>query len=221
MNRNAIPSPIPYIALAGVCAGALAGSQFFPDFFFPAFGSWVIGLFWDLAALGAAWRAWGLYQALWKGRAEAIARIEFLLRNRNSQKIQMGSSADTAGRTLSRVIRNADEDLKEINPDFTLDSLIRLSGFLPNLLDEIQSETDAKIRLGVVGAYLGETACRLWGWQWKFQSETSLRQFEYLVSILEKGKDRVDPFELAGELFSNKLKSGDLIQKLGIKEEAS
>jgi uncharacterized membrane protein YeaQ/YmgE (transglycosylase-associated protein family) len=143
----------------------------------------------------------------------AIVLIKKILQGRDSKTYLSGPSADRAGRTLGRVVRNADEDLREMAPDFTAASLGRLPGFLPELLDEIKTETDAAIRLGIVGAYLGETACRLWGWQWNFRADTQLRQFEYLASVLERKGARVDPFGLAGELFSGTLKPKELIQR--------
>ena len=148
------------MALAGVSLMALAGTQFFPSVFFPALPDWAAGLTWDLVALACITRVWFLYKATWKRRTTARLIIEKSIHDRNPQRCLTGSSADTAQRTLSRVIRNSDEDLREIIPDFTAASLHRLSGFLPKLLDEIQNETDARIRLGVVGTYLGETACR-------------------------------------------------------------
>jgi hypothetical protein len=222
LSARANPSPTPYLALAGVCLAALAGTQFFPSVFFPGLPLWVSGLIWDLAALACATRVWFLDKETGKRRSAAMLLLELSIRDRDSQSCLTGPSADTAQRTLGRVIRNADEDLREINPDFTAASLRRLSGFLPRLLDEIQTETDAKIRLGVVGAYLGETACRLWDWQWNFRSDPALKQFNYLASTLERKGAQADPFGLALEFFSCRLKPKDLIQKLGKKEgEAS
>ncbi len=209
------PSPTPYLALSGLCLAAMAGNQLFPLFFFPAFAPWVSGLALDLLALSSALRAWVLYQALWKRRATALGLVEKILQGRDPKTFRTGSSADTAQRTLSRVIRNADEDLREISPDYSAASLSRLADFLPKLLDEMNTETDAMIRLGVAGAYIGETACRLWEWEWKFQADPSLRQFEYLASILDRQGISVDPFELAQKCYSGKMKAKDLAAKLG------
>jgi hypothetical protein len=209
------PSPIPYLALSGVCLAAMAGDQLFTFFFFPAFAPWVAGLALDLLALFSALRAWVLYQALWKRRTDALNLVEKILRGRDAKTFKTGPSADTAQRTLSRVIRNADEDLREIAPDYSEVSLSRLADFLPKLLDEMNTETDAMIRLGVAGAYIGETACRLWKWEWKFQADPSLRQFEYLASVLERQGASIDPFELAQQCFSGKMKAKELTVKLG------
>jgi hypothetical protein len=213
LTGKAFSSPTPYLILAGICLAAPVGNRFFPAFFYPVFAPWGVALVGGLAAIAASARAWFLYRAIGKRRKNAMVLMKKILQGRDSKTFLSGSSADRAGRTLGRVLRNTDEDLREMRPDFTVASLERLSGFLPELLDEIKSETDAAIRLGIVGAYLGETACRLWGWQWNFRADPSLRQFDYLASALERKGARMDPFELAGELFSGTLKPKELIQR--------
>lgn len=213
MTGKASSSPTPYLILAGICLAAPVGNRFFPDFFYPAFAPWGLALVGGLVGIAAISRAWFLYRGIRKKRMGAIVIMKKILQDRDSKTLLIGSFADRAGRTLGRVVRNADEDLREMRPDFTAASLGRLSGFLPELLDETKTETDAAIRLGIVGAYLGETACRLWGWQWNFRADTQLRQFEYLASVLERKGVLVDPFGLAEKLFSGTLNSKELIQR--------
>jgi hypothetical protein len=220
LNRKLFPLPAAYYFLSVLCLAAPAGQKLFPSMVFPAFAPPVVSLAGMVSALGFALRGLTLGRAMFRKRREARSLVRKALQERNPSGYLTGPAADGAGRTLSRVLRNADEDLREINPDFSLESLFRLVGLLPLLLDEIRNEKEAKIRLGVVGAYLGETAGRLWGWQWKFQSDPALRQFEFLASVLEQGEDRVDPFELAGELFEGNLKPRVLVEKLDPKKRS-
>jgi hypothetical protein len=123
------------------------------------------------------------------------------------------NDVDLAGRNISRLVRNSDEDLREIRPDFSFDSIERLRRVLPFLLDEIHNEESARIRLGVVGTYLGEFLCRSGQWQWFFKCDPALRQFGYLTSVVRREGRELDPYAWAALLFSGSRKSVDFLKE--------
>lgn len=120
-----------------------------------------------------------------------------------------------AGRLITRLVRNSEVDLAEIKPDLSLDSLSRLKRVVPELLDEIHNEEDARIRLGIVGVYIGETLCRTKGWQWDFKARPALHQFTYQASRLKKGETTLDVFEKAAELMTGRLPWGSFLKEVG------
>ncbi len=120
----------------------------------------------------------------------------------------------TAGRYITRLVRNADEDLKEIKPDFTIESLGRLQGYLPELLGEVEDEESARILLGIVGVYLGETLCRNDHWQWFFKPAPELKQFVYLASEIHKEGKKADPFVLSAEVLTGSRSVHDILKGL-------
>ncbi len=152
------------------------------------------------ASLGF-FRYWNRLQQRTSAKALLGQVLERLPGLKNKGPVEAGQS----GRIISRMVRNADMDLREIGPDFTVDSIKRLNRFLPLLLDEIQNEEDAFIRIGVVGTYLGETKCRVGDWEWFFKEDPSLRQFGYLASVIrkkaagEEALDLGDPFGMAAQ----------------------
>jgi hypothetical protein len=82
------------------------------------------------------------------------------------------------------------------------------------LLTEIENEEDARIRLGVVGTYLGETYCRNGGWKWFFRPDPSLRQFSYLASVIRKQGREIDPFAWAGDLMTGKRNIHEIMKEI-------
>jgi hypothetical protein len=120
-----------------------------------------------------------------------------------------------AGRLITRLVRNSEVDLGEMKPDFSLSSLSRLRRVVPELLDEIHNEEDARIRLGIVGVYIGETLCRARGWQWDFKAQPSLRQFTYQASRLIKDGKTLDVFQKAAELMTGRLDWGSFLKEVG------
>lgn len=134
-----------------------------------------------------------------KRRSAARVLIRKAAEKRCAEPKADDNDINSAGRLIARLVRNADEDLMEIKPDFSIASLRRLQRFLPVLLDEIENEEDALIRVGVVGTYLGEVACRNFQWQWKFKADPALKQFSYIVSAVQKGGHEVDPYTMASD----------------------
>ena len=106
-------------------------------------------------------------------------------------------------------------DLEEMRPDFSLASLSRLRAVIPALLDEILTEEDARIRLGIVCVYIGETLCRTQGWQWDFRAQPSARQFTYLASRLVKEGKELDVFHWAGSFLAGKAGTKELMKEVG------
>lgn len=182
-------------------------AQFFPALspFAVEFLSVVLGV---VAAFLGLSRGWDILQR----RVWARELVRQAAANRHAAKNPEINDVNNAGRLISRLVRNADEDLLEIRPDFSGASLRRLQRYLPALLDEIENEEDARIRLGVVGTYLGETACRNSQWQWSFKADPALRQFGYLASAIRKDGKEVDPYAWAGELLHSKKKMKDWLE---------
>lgn len=176
----------------------------YPASFFPAVPAGAIELITVFggaltAAMGFA-RAWAILQR--RSRARMFLQDVGVVPAKEPSENDLANS----GRFISRLVRNAESDLAEIKPDFTVGSLRRLSRFLPVLLEEIQSEEDARVRLGVVGVYLGETACRQLGWQWEFRTDPASKQFTYLASRLRKGDRTLEVFGPARGLMMGTVK---------------
>jgi hypothetical protein len=153
------------------------------------------------------------YKKINRRRQKALDLITAIIKNRQALLDPSENEVVLAGRVVSRLTRNADEDLREIGADFSLESLGRLSDYLPLLLDEVEVEQDALIRLGVVGTYLGETLCRHRGWNWFFKPDPRLRQFSYLSSIIRRGNRELDPYGWAADLFSRRRRADELLNE--------
>lgn len=199
-------SPIPYFLLTALLGLVPVLNNKYPAQYFPAVSPGLVellsvGLGVVAAFLGLS-RAWDILVR----RSLARELVRQAVAGRQAAQEAETNDINNAGRLISRLVRNADEDLLEIKPDFSMASLGRLQRYLPALLDEIGKEEDAHIRLGIVGTYLGETACRNSGWQWYFKADPALRQFSYLVSTIRKGETELDPFRWAGEFLEGKNK---------------
>lgn len=200
----------PVVALSVLCAiaGLLRGAE--PDFFFPA---WRLGWVWAWGLAGAVvFAVWAFRRnhQLNRRREKALGLVLAVLEKRRALENPSENEIILAGRVVSRLTRNADEDLREIGADFSQASLGRLERYLPLLLDEVEIEEDAMIRLGVVGTYLGETFCRTGGWSWYFKPDPSLRQFSYLSSVIRRGGREWDPYVGAADLFGRRRKAAEL-----------
>lgn len=212
MTGTKLHSPWPYFLLTALLGLVPVLNNKYPTQFFPvlpAFWVEIISVFSGVAAafLGLS-RFWDILQR----RSVARELVRQAVSERQSVQNMEINDINNAGRLVSRLVRNADEDLLEIKPDFSETSLKRLQRYLPSLIDEIENEEDARIRIGIVGVYLGETACRNHQWQWFFKADPSLRQFSYLVSALRKADRELDPFAWAGELLRKERKMGDWLK---------
>ncbi len=195
---------IAYFTLALLFALTAFLNEFYRPFFFPGLPKeWV----WCLCFLGTVvfaifgWNGWNRFRGR---RQKAVGLILEAVQARNASAKTVDNDLANAERTISRLIANREEDLTEIGPDLTLESLGRLAAYLPTLLAEVENELDARIRLGIVGVYLGETLCRNKNWRWLFKADPNLRQFNYLVSSLEREGRKMDPFMWAGDLFAGR-----------------
>ena len=200
MNSLKLHSPWPYFLLTAVLGLVPVLNNMYPPQFYPALSPAIVETAAVIAGTFAAFMGFSRGWALLEHFSKAKAMLREAVSKRSSVEGPDSEGASNAGRMISRIIRNSDEDLREIDPDFSLASLRRLASYSPELLMEIEKGEDAQIRLGVVGAYLGETACRKFGWQWRFLSDPSLGRFSYLVSVVQKGDRELDPFLLAGDL---------------------
>jgi hypothetical protein len=209
-----IHSPVPYLLLTALFSLAPVFNHFYPAKFFPAIPSvwvWMISIF---AAALSVIQGFRRALAIEAQRIQAMALVNDFRRWRPPSEIPAPNDVANAGRSISRLVRNVDEDLKEITPDFTLDSLKRLERFLPELLKEIHKEEDARIRLGVVGTYLGETACRLFGWNWFFNANPALKQFSFMNSTIRRNEEDFDPYDWAMDLMTGQFKMKDVLEEI-------
>lgn len=192
MTYNKLHSPWPYFILTALLGLVPVLNNKFPSAFFPAVpasGVEVLSVMLGILAASLGFlRGWNQLQQKAAAKAFLSQVLERLPGLTPKDPLEVGQS----NRIISRMVRNVDEDLREIGPDFTADSLKRLHRFLPLLLNEIQNEEDAFIRIGVVGTYLGETKCRNGGWEWFFKEDPSLRQFGYLASAIQRKASPVD-----------------------------
>jgi len=214
LSGTKIHSPVPYFLLAALFAAVPVLNNQYTAFFFPAISfGWieVISIFSGVAtAIMGFTRGWNILQRRERVKVLVLEALE----NRHVELNPEPNDVIIAGRNISRLIRNADEDLKEIKPDFSMNSLSRLEHYLPQLMAEIENEEDALIRVGIVGTYLGETLCRNLHWQWFFKSDTALRQFSYLVSVIRwQGKDW-DPYVWAADLMVRKRRVKDILKEV-------
>ena len=205
MDSQKIKTILPWGVLSFLFILAVLFHGVCPRFFFPAFDGrqiLILGAL-GMAAFGAL--AFERSLSLSRRRRKASRLIRSLAGKRSPLSDPSENDVILAGRVVSRLTRNADEDLREINPDFSLASLHRLVRYLPLLLDEVQNEEDAFIRWGVAGTYIGETLCRQAGWNWFFKPDPALRQFSFLSSVLRQGGGReLDPYLWAVDLFDHR-----------------
>ncbi len=213
MSNSKLHPPVPYFFLTALCGLIPVLNNKYPSAFFPSVSPGLV----ELLAVGGGIAAAALgFARLWARLVQREGAVDFVrkaVENRKSSPEQDQNEVVNAGRIISRLVRNADEDLREMNPDFTLDSLRRLQKVLPELLAEIETQEDALIRTGVVGIYLGEVLCRQSGWQWFFRADASLKQFSYMASVIRKGSGELDPFAWAGDLLTGKRKVSELLGK--------
>jgi hypothetical protein len=185
----------------------------YPTQFFPALSPWWIEVISLVLGVGAAFlglsRGWDILRR----RSSARQLIRQAVERHPAQDPNANDVANS-GRLISRLVRNVDEDLMEIKPDFSEASLRRLGRYLPVLMGEIETEEDARIRLGVVGTYLGEAACRGFQWQWFFKADPALRQFSYLASVIRKAEREVDPYFWAADLLTGEKKMKEWMETL-------
>jgi len=197
VTNKKLHSPVPYFILTALWGAVPVLNNMYPRSFFPSvssFGVELLSVFAGVAAVTLGlFRGW----AILLQREKARDLVRGIVRNPAADAQQDPNDRTQAGRTISRLVRNADQDLREIGPDFTPGSLERLARFFPVIMKEIESEEDARIRMGVVGVYLGETACRTGQWQWFFKVDPALQRFGYLASTLKKGERELDPFAWA------------------------
>src|SRR5579862_8376300 len=193
-------SPIPYFLLMALFGLVPVLNNKYPAQFFPAVDPGLVELLSVGLGVAAAFLGMSRGWEILVRRSLARALIHQAATGRHAAQNAETNDIGNAGRLISRLVRNADEDLMEIRPDFSESSLRRLQRYLSVLLGEIEKEEDARIRLGIVGTYLGETACRNGGWQWVFKADPTLRQFSYLASTLGKAGREIDPYAWAGEL---------------------
>jgi len=184
----------------------------YPSSFFPAVDPGLVEILSVVLGVVAAFLALSRGWDVLVRRSLARALVSQVVAGRQASQDVETNDISNAGRLVSRLVRNVDQDLMEIRPDFSEGSLRRLGRYLPVLLAEIEKEEDARIRLGIVGTYLGETACRHSGWQWVFKADPTLRQFSYLASALKKAGREIDPYAWAGELLQGKKKIGDWLE---------
>ncbi len=213
MTNEKLHSPVPYFLLVGLVSAVPLLNKLYPASFFPAappFAVTILSVFLGVgAALSGLTRAWAILQR----RERSLTLLRQVAQWRDPPVTQEEKDVVMAGRSISRLARNADEDLREINPDFSMGSLERLPRLFPLLRQEVEKEEDARIRLGVLGTYLGETLCRNKGWKWFFRADPALRQFSYLASVVQReGKD-LDPYAWAADLLTGNRKIQDLLKE--------
>src|SRR5258708_4207986 len=200
--RVKVHSPWPYFLLASFFALVPVLNNKYPASFFPAIPAFGIEVVMTLGGVCAFVIGLGHWWAILQRTVLAKRLVLEAVENRNSPEDPDENDVITAGRYITRLVRNVDEDLKEIKPDFTMESLGRLQSYLPQLLSEVEDEQSARILLGIVGVYLGETLCRNDHWQWFFKPATDLKQFVYLASVIHKEGKKVDPFALSAKVLT-------------------
>lgn len=207
-------SPAPFFLLCAIFGGTGFLNGRYPGFFFPAVP---LGWVWGISVLGGL-LCGGEALRRWAVRLKRLANARALVRKvgeeRRPPEGGLESEAANAGRLISRLTRNAEEDLREIGPDFSVASLRRLYRYLPDLLFEIGNEEEARIRLGIVGTYVGETACRNFKWRWFFKADPALRQFNYMVSVIQRQGRETDPYALAQGLMAAGRNIGGVLKEI-------
>jgi hypothetical protein len=211
MINSKLYPPWPWFMLTALMGLVPVLNNKYPQQFFPVLSPWWVevlsvfaGVFFATVAFKRGW-------TILEHRSRARVLVKQTVEIRNWTVSRDSNEVGNASRYISRLVRNSDEDLKEIRPDFTLASLKRLQAYIPVLLMEIETLKDAQIRVGVVGTYLGETFCRNLKWKWFFQTDPAMDQFGFLCSVLQSPEeDDLDPYQLAADLLVGMRKVGDL-----------
>jgi hypothetical protein len=204
-------SPYPFFFLTALLGLAPVLSNKYPATYFPAVSPWWVEVVSVGAGVLAAFLGFSRLWAILEQRERARSLVRAVVENRHPVANPRIEEAANPTRIVSRLVRNVDQDLFEIQPDFTLASLYRLQKYLPDLMKEVENEKEARIRLGIVGTYWGETLCRTMGWQWHFRPDPALKQFSYLASVLRKGEKELDPFAWSAELMLGKKTTKDFL----------
>ena len=212
MSRQPLYSPKPYFVLTALFALVPVLNTQFLLLFFPQVPSVVVDILSIVGGVFSAYRGMIFLWARLQARTEAKEWIRQTVGSRKAPEMMDSNDLVIAGRTINRLIQHMDEDLREIKPDFTIESLKRLGSYLPELLMEVEDEEGARIRLGIVGVYSGETLCRSNRWEWTFKSDPSLKQFSYLLSEIHRNEKRMDPFAVAAKALTEKI---PMLQLLG------
>lgn len=213
MTQSKLHPPWPWFLLTALLGLVPVLNNMHPALFFPALPSWGVEVASVFAGIYCAMmgflRGWGLLQQ----RAQARALVKAAIESRHPSDLDP-NEVSNAGRFISRMVRHCEQDLREIRPDFTPDSLKRLQAYLPELLLEIGNEENALILVGVVGTYLGETLCRNSKWKWFFQADPAMNQFSYLSSVLRNPQEaRLDPYAWAADLLTGRRKMHQLLKE--------
>ena len=184
--------------MAALFLSAGVFQSLYPGFFGGGIPSvWV----WGFSLAGAA-----VFSSLGWGRTRRATRAQSGARDWVRRAIQDRQPAlrpepndlRTVQRNIGRLERHVEEDLREIQPDFTLASLDRLTGHRNDFLAEVDGFEQARLLLGVLGAYVGCTLVRSKGWEWLWRADPLLKQFSFQASLVRKGGLEFDPFEAAG-----------------------
>lgn len=147
-------------------------------------------------------------------RRAGRANIEAAERHRPAVENPGPQQRAASAKLLERLIGHAGEDLKEIRPDFTLASLRRLEKSLPALLEESADPLDARILLGIVGVYLGETLRAAYKGEWRLGAAPSLGRFTYQACRLRFSGKEWDPFFAARRWFASEVRWRDLVEEV-------
>lgn len=213
MSNTKLHSTWPWFTLTALFGLVPVLNNKYPVQFFPALSPWWVEVLSVAAGVYCATEAFRRGWARLTRRAEARAFVREAAQDRNIRQAQGPEDAALSSRLVARLVRNAEADLSEIGPDFSLPSLRRLGGVLGLLLEEVEGPEDARVRLGVVGTYLGETFCRERGWKWSFRSDAALGRFSFLVSSLRQGEREEDPYLWAARLLTGEKRVGDLLKE--------
>lgn len=205
MKNKILYSSKPYFVLAALFSLIPVLNNKYPALFFPVVPDGWVTILATGGGIYVVFKGLSYIWAVMQARAEAKAWISQVIESRKVIENPDPNDVINAGRSVTRLVRNVDEDLREIGPDFSWESLKRLERYLPELLMEVDDEENAKIRLGIVGVYIGETLCRSKGWEWFFKPDTSLKQFIFLPSEIRKNGKVIDPFETASKAFAEKI----------------
>ncbi|HVZ81360.1 MAG TPA: hypothetical protein VHE12_11290 [bacterium] len=214
MNTK-LHSPKPWFFLTGLLALVPVANNSRPALFFPALPAPVVS---TLAVFGGVYTAVLAFARLWavlQRRDKARALVGEVSGDLSPRPSASENDLGQSGRLITRLVRNVEVDLGEIRPDFSIGSLSRLKRIVPALLEEVLTEEDARIRLGIVGVYLGETLCRSRGWQWDFRARPDLRQFTYQASRVVKDGRSLEVFTKAAGLMTGKADWGGLLREIG------
>lgn len=214
MTNTKLHSPWPWFLLAAFLGLVPVLNNKYPSQFFPALPPGLVEVLSVLAGVYCATEAFRRGWSILQRRAAARTLVLEAVRERKTPEKPDPNDAPNSNRLISRLVRNAEADLSEIGPDFSMESLRRLGKYLRPLLEEVGNEEDARVRLGVVGTYLGETLCRNRGWQWFFKADPALNQFSFLTSVLQKEGKETDPYLWAGELLTGQKTVGDLLKRV-------